>query len=180
LYLAPVKDRSPPARILDVGTGTGIWAIEIAEEFPEAVVIGTDLSPIQPVWVPPNCRFYVDDAEAQWAFSSDEHFDFIHGRGLAGSIADWAKFYRQAYQNLNPGGWLEMQEFAVGITSDDDTIQRAPWIREWSEQIDVATTRVGKKLNVAHMHKQWFQEAGFEDVREHVVKVLLLQCTVMC
>ena len=30
-------------RVLDVGTGTGIWAIEFADTFPDTVVIGTDL-----------------------------------------------------------------------------------------------------------------------------------------
>lgn len=30
LTLAPL-DRDPPKRILDVGTGTGIWALDIAE-----------------------------------------------------------------------------------------------------------------------------------------------------
>jgi hypothetical protein len=65
-----------------------------------------------------------------------------------------------------------MQEYAAWITSDDDTIQRAPWTREWCEQMDVASTRFGKKFNVAHMHKQWLEEAGFEDVREYVSKVL--------
>jgi methylase of polypeptide subunit release factors len=33
--------------VLDIGTGTGIWAIDFADEHPEAEVIGTDLSPIQ-------------------------------------------------------------------------------------------------------------------------------------
>lgn len=45
LHLAPVKT---PQRILDLGTGTGIWAIDVADKYPEASVIGTDLSPVQP------------------------------------------------------------------------------------------------------------------------------------
>lgn len=47
LYLAPI---SKPSRILDIGTGTGIWAIEMGDEFPDADIIGTDLSPTQPTW----------------------------------------------------------------------------------------------------------------------------------
>ncbi|MCJ1256665.1 hypothetical protein MMC24_004489 [Lignoscripta atroalba] len=57
LFLAPIKD---PKRILDIGTGTGIWAMEM----------GNDLSPIQPRWVPPNVRFEVDDVEADWTFTA--------------------------------------------------------------------------------------------------------------
>jgi cyclopropane fatty-acyl-phospholipid synthase-like methyltransferase len=66
LHLAPI---SSPHRILDVGTGTGIWAIDAADKYPSADVVGTDLSPIQPSWVPPNCRFEVDDAERRWIFA---------------------------------------------------------------------------------------------------------------
>jgi len=47
LHLAPLD---APHRILDIGTGTGIWAIDVADEYPMAEVIGTDLSPIQPRW----------------------------------------------------------------------------------------------------------------------------------
>jgi len=56
-------------RILDIGAGTGIWAIEMAEKYPKVEVIGTDLCLIQPQqWVPPNCRFEVDDAEQEWIY----------------------------------------------------------------------------------------------------------------
>lgn len=63
LHLCPVED---PEEILDLGTGTGIWAIDMADLYPTAQIIGTDLSPVQPSWVPPNCKFEIDDFELDW------------------------------------------------------------------------------------------------------------------
>lgn len=57
-YLAPVKD---PKSVLDLGTGTGLWAIEVADELADARIIGTDLSPVQASFVPPNVEFLVDN-----------------------------------------------------------------------------------------------------------------------
>jgi len=57
LLYAPVKD---PRTIIDLGTGTGVWAIDIADKYPDAQVIGVDLSPIQPSFVPINLKFEVD------------------------------------------------------------------------------------------------------------------------
>jgi len=37
--------------ILDVGTGTGLWAIDMADMYPMGQVTGTDISPIQATWV---------------------------------------------------------------------------------------------------------------------------------
>lgn len=171
LYRAPIAQDKPPQRILDVGTGTGLWAIELADEFPNAQVIGTDLSPIQPSWVPPNCLFYVDDAESQWTYEPHEAFDFIHGRSLCGCFADWPKFYRQAYRNLKPGGWMEMQEHACWVQADDETQEQAAWVTEWCSEMDFASRKFGKRLNVAHEHRAWMEQAGFADVREEVHKV---------
>jgi hypothetical protein len=38
------------------------------------------------MYVPPNCRFYVEDAETDWHFEGP--VDFIHGRMLAIAIHD--------------------------------------------------------------------------------------------
>lgn len=46
---------------------------------------------------PPNLRFIVDDVSEDWAFP-EESFDFIHVRGLAGSLTDWPKFLKRCYK----------------------------------------------------------------------------------
>lgn len=68
---------------------------EFADDHPSAVVIGTDLSPIQPTLVPPNLTFEIDDCCDEWMYNP-ESFDFIHVRGLYGCVADWDEFYGQA------------------------------------------------------------------------------------
>src|SRR5699024_9449812 len=109
----------------------GVWAIEMAEQFPAAEVMGVDLSPIQPNSTPSNCKFFVDDLESEWAYTHQEAFDYIHGRAMGGAIADWPRFLQQAYQHLKPGGWIEFQEYDSGFFSDDGTHEKVPLVAEW-------------------------------------------------
>jgi len=75
---------------------------DFADEYPGCEVIGTDISPMQPRWVPPNCRFEIDDANnIPWTFE-DNTFDFIHIRSMYGCISDWDAVYREAFRCLKP------------------------------------------------------------------------------
>lgn len=94
LHFAPIDERTVQ-NILDIGTGTGIWAIEMGDQFPSANVLGIDLSPIQPDWVPSNVHFVVDDAESEWLYP-ENHFDYVHSRHTVMAIKDWSKLYKQA------------------------------------------------------------------------------------
>jgi SAM-dependent methyltransferase len=99
LHISPVgRDGEPIHRVLDVGTGTGIWAIDFADEHPETEVLGIDLSAIQPSFVPPNVSFQVDDLEEPWSFRESEKFDFIYARMMTSSFADWPRFFEQAFE----------------------------------------------------------------------------------
>ena len=64
-WIAPLED---PKAVLDIGTGTGIWAMDVADDHPSASVIAIDLSPIQPTAVPPNLEFQIMDADEAWDF----------------------------------------------------------------------------------------------------------------
>ena len=74
----------------------GIWVIQVAEQYPQAIVTGTDLSPIQPSWVPPNAFFYIDDYNVEWL--DENKYDLIHARELLGTSPNWLMLYREAYK----------------------------------------------------------------------------------
>jgi ubiquinone/menaquinone biosynthesis C-methylase UbiE len=69
-----------PTGILDVGTGSGRWVVEVAEKYPSATVWGLDLSPASPLYEPPpNCEFLVGDLTHGFDFD-DGTLDLVHSR----------------------------------------------------------------------------------------------------
>lgn len=91
LFFAPLQD---PQKVLDVGTGTGLWAVDMGDRYPSCEIIGTDLSPTQVPYAPPNVRFEIDDCCSEWTYPENS-FDLIHVRGLTGSVGNWPKFYQE-------------------------------------------------------------------------------------
>ena len=71
--------------------------MDFADQFPSAAVTGTDLSPIQPSWVPPNVKFEIEDFNDEWTFKPNS-LDFIHVKCLFGSVGNWPKLYEQVYK----------------------------------------------------------------------------------
>ncbi|KAK1753311.1 S-adenosyl-L-methionine-dependent methyltransferase [Echria macrotheca] len=160
-FLAPIPE-SRLKRILDIGTGTGIWAIEMGDQYPGAEVIGNDLSPIQPEWVPPNVKFEVDDVESPWMYA--EPFDFIYCRYMAACIADWPKLMKSAFDNLNPGGWAEFQDYDLLYYSEDDTLKADSNTMKWLTTLLSLTDNLGRTASPGPKQEQWVKDAGFQNV----------------
>ena len=170
LYRSPIDPHVQ--RVFDYGTGTGIWSMDFADEHPSAMVTGTDLSPIQPEWVPANCNFLVEDVEQDWSFSPDAPFDFIHGRSMCGSVADFDALYRKCYDNLKPGAWLEAQEYEAWLQKIGDPEGKTiPNINKWQGGVDEASTKLGRRFNLATQLKQKLINAGFVNVHDDVYPV---------
>ncbi|TEA10582.1 Secondary metabolism regulator laeA [Colletotrichum sidae] len=168
MYLSPLE-KDKVFKILDIGTGTGIWAMEMGDLFPNAEVYGNDLSPIQPDWVPPNVKFEIDDVESEWL--DDRKYDFILCRYMVGSIADWPKLVKNIYDNLNPGGWAEFVDMSGEYYSDDGTLTENHATRKWNKTLVDAIASIGRESRPGPKLEGWVREAGYQNMVHQKFKV---------
>ncbi|KAG8165789.1 hypothetical protein KVR01_004341 [Diaporthe batatas] len=151
LYRAPVVS---PRNVLEIATGTGIWAIQYSWEHPESRVTGTDISRIQPSRIPENCSFIKEDSEHdEWIFQ--EPFDFIFMKMVGYCFDDFPAVFRKCFDNLEPGGWLELNDSTTKLVCNDGST-RGTNLEAWSQ-----------RMSQAHAI-QWMVDIGFVDVVEQV------------
>ncbi|KXH45424.1 UMTA protein [Colletotrichum nymphaeae SA-01] len=158
----PCEPDAKVGRVLDLGTGSGLWAIEFGDLHPEAEVLGMDLSPTQPSEVPPNVKFEIDDFDEDWLYS--QPFDYIHSRIINGGVGDWKKLIKKAYDNLQPGGWFEIQESEFSPAADDGTLPPEKALSRFAVLVRDAVKAFGRPFVEVPTLKGILTEVGFEDV----------------
>ncbi|KAN0072430.1 S-adenosyl-L-methionine-dependent methyltransferase [Elaphomyces granulatus] len=154
-------------RILDVGTGPGDWTLEMAEQYPDAEIVATDISVFDsgPARMGmPNVCFQLDNAEDEWTYR--DPFDLVHLRGLSGAFRDWSSVYRRAFRHLKPGGYIEIAD--ADPAADAIYVPNAPKNSYCS--ILIATMRsaadvAGYPRDGGHLRPRALTAVGFEDVR---------------
>jgi SAM-dependent methyltransferase len=106
-YLPPI---STPAAVLDVGCGTGQWAAEVCEEFPDALVVGLDLQSSKSHHLP-NYAFVKSNVLDGLPFA-DDRFDFVHQRLLGPGVPlkSWSAVVSELVRVARPAGWIELVE----------------------------------------------------------------------
>ncbi|KAM5360238.1 hypothetical protein ACJZ2D_013895 [Fusarium nematophilum] len=167
LFLAPIGDH--PQKIVDLGTGVGILSIPVAENFPSARVIGTDLSPIQPHWTPPNVEFRVEDLEDEnrpWTRIYADA-DLIHIRALLQTLRRPRQLLERAFECLKPGGWIEIHEVLPHVFSTDETVDDGHPMNKFYRLIEGSFTNTyGWNLRFPYHIFTTLREIGFANVQQ--------------
>jgi methylase of polypeptide subunit release factors len=60
LLLAPVEKAAND--VLDIGTGSSVWAVDFTDAYPSSFVLGRDLN-LRETLSATNCKFEIDDCE---------------------------------------------------------------------------------------------------------------------
>jgi SAM-dependent methyltransferase len=136
-YLAPAGS---PARVLDVGCGTGQWGFELSGEHPSALVVGLDLVTGKP-GAPERYKFVRGNVMQGLPFG-DGAFDFVHERLLVSGVpaAAFPALVAELVRVTAPGGWVELVEVPWRIDGAGPAAQRlVDLTRELSDSLGLDT-----------------------------------------
>lgn len=156
--------------------------VNLAGVFPEASIIGTDLSPVQPTEVPPNVHFLVEDATEEWLWEPN-HFDYIRLSNMVGSLPSTKDILKKAMHVLKPGGWLEWHDIDPIPRCDDNTVPPPNTeggfsdyaLHDWIELEVKAAEEYEpyRQFLIAHKLATEMRQEGYLDVNERITKVPL-------
>ncbi|RPA85384.1 S-adenosyl-L-methionine-dependent methyltransferase [Ascobolus immersus RN42] len=161
LHTAPLDD---PKRILDLGPGSGSWAIDMAMRYPAATVYTMDLSGFPANSPPPNITPIIHDFDLDWPFPTN-YFDFIHCREIYGGTDSYQNLIKKIYKHLTPGGYVEITEMPPRVQSKrpEAVPSDFPLLRH-IKLLNKALKVVGRDPEVIdHLHS-YVHEANYIDI----------------
>jgi hypothetical protein len=84
---------------------------------------------------------------------------------MVGAFGDFPKIFRYSYENLNPGGWAEFQEYYAELQCSDGSLAGTA-LERWNKLFLEAVEKAGRNGRSAARFKNQMIDAGFQDVVE--------------
>lgn len=73
-------------------------------------------------------------------------------------------------RHTKPGGYFEMQELDCRYKSDDGSLTEDSNLAYWSRVLTEASVKYNRPIPHHHEYFEWFERAGFVDVKQITVK----------
>jgi hypothetical protein len=116
------------------------------------------------IWsVPPNLKFQICDLDESWNFN--QKFTFIHARSMFASFMSPAKVIQEAFQALQPGGFLEIQDTWFWFRYSKGSIEGTE-MDKWMQMVRQAAWNSGQDWCWSRNTKNYMETAGFVNIEE--------------
>ncbi|KAJ8123667.1 hypothetical protein ONZ43_g436 [Nemania bipapillata] len=156
----------PSPMIADVCTGTGIWAVSVAEELPNAQIRGFDIDASKFAKnLPSNVQLQYGNVFEPFPSELLGKFDLVHARFLVSLLKkeDWVPVARNFMTLLRPGGWILWED------SGPFEFRVLPITPGWTKYAKLSWSFCnanGMDLRMPATLASHLEEAGFVDLME--------------
>ncbi|KAK8071693.1 S-adenosyl-L-methionine-dependent methyltransferase [Apiospora saccharicola] len=148
-------------RVLDIGSGIGCWAVDIARKHPEARVTCIDHHAVHLRDAPSNVSFRVADMNRDWPVEPNS-LDLIHIRAMSDDVVSWPFILSQALKALRPGGQLEVSEIRPRFWDFDGLFSVTDVLPDGEKMAAELSAKIGVDLDPSASLPMWLDSAGFE------------------
>ncbi|EIW56376.1 S-adenosyl-L-methionine-dependent methyltransferase [Trametes versicolor FP-101664 SS1] len=169
LALAPGEQR----RVVDLGTGTGQWVLDMAREFPHVRIYGVDIVPIATRYPPPNVTFEMHDIMTPLRYAAGS-IDMVHARSITMAVRDYRALIQEASRVLRRGGLFVSCEWARSPAMEDgsDVRVRAPRACAFFDAVrETLRVRRGIECIAAHIPQLLVESRRFISVETRAFRV---------
>ncbi|KAE8378075.1 hypothetical protein BDV26DRAFT_262222 [Aspergillus bertholletiae] len=164
-------------KILDIAARGGAWLYSL-QDSDDGIYSKARLTGLEPAWMVGDAGpawLLHRDLEGPWPFTAKEAFHLIHSEALGGLLKDWDGFYTNVFKHLVPGGWVEIREHNLKFCPREgkEKEMEGKWdaIQQWSELMDEAAEKFGKKINMGAKQKELMEQTGLVDIQEQIFKI---------
>lgn len=164
-YAVPLRQ---PRAILDVACGTGRWCIEMAALFPQAKVVGLDITPPAAVEADaphPNNFVFISGNMLEGLPFPDNSFDFVHQRLVIVALPTdrWVRQVQELLRITRPGGWIELVE--------GDLLTGGPGLQALNILGVQISEKRGMSMSNASKVGEYLRQAGARHVEQRTVRI---------
>ncbi|KZO94446.1 S-adenosyl-L-methionine-dependent methyltransferase [Calocera viscosa TUFC12733] len=170
LFLGPARDvldpssSKKPKRILDIGTGNGSWAVEVANRYLGAAIDIVDLVPIARE-LPSNILFFRQDVNRGLPPSMpDAEYDLVHARNIQLGIPDYPKLIDECARVLKARGLINLIEGDWDIFDSDGnpvTPYKNPGWYNWIQAWRGAVAHQNIDVEAPKKTEQWLKDSPY-------------------
>lgn len=150
------------AQVLEIGSGLGILAAEIAQSRPDVQLTGVEYAQAQLAAAPHDQpRLTFAQGDGRQLPLADDTFDVVYCRYLLEHVTGPELVLNEARRVLKPGGKLFLQENDILVSTFEP---ECPAFDQVWKQFVVLQARLGGDARIGRRLFQLVQQAGFVDI----------------